>query len=291
MNRIFSTTALLALSCAALIGMVPSAQGAFNIELNYRSPTSPTQEQRDAFEGAKDLWESIITGYVDDNNAAFGAPVGFDGPKIDIYLKAGDGPLGNLGSARPTSNRYLNASGNGFTYALTGRMDFDSDDFGTTQGFNSDVLELIVAHEMGHVLGIGTLWSNNGLYNRTSHPGEYTGAWGIAAYNAEFGQSGTFIPVEQGGGSGTAHFHWNEPDEGAAFTGMLDAQGRDFTYELMTGWLNHRRYLPFISQTTVQSMRDLGYTVASEVPEPSSLATLSLALLGIGWRYRRQRCV
>ena len=47
---------------------------------------------------------------------------------------------------------------------------------------------------------------------------------------------------------------------------------RDFRNELMTGWLNST---PFLSNTTLQSMRDLGYTV---VPEPIGLTTMLMAI-------------
>jgi len=253
------------------------AKALFDIELNYITPVNPSAAERAAFEGAAELWESVITGFVDDNNMASNAPLNFDGPRIDVRISPNDGPGGTLGFAQPLSPIRLNAQGDPYTYASRGTMTFDADDFGTGGLFDAEILKLIVAHEMGHVLGIGTLWAPNGLYQQATRPGEYLGEYGNAAYIAEFDPTADFLPVELGGAAGTIHKHWDEPDNGAAFTGLLDEQGRDFTYEIMTGWFNYIRYDPYISQTTIASLRDLGYTVRT-VPEPSSVV---LAVLGV----------
>ncbi|MBL7373652.1 hypothetical protein INQ23_30490, partial [Escherichia coli] len=41
-------------------------------------------------------------------------------------------------------------------------------------------------------------------------------------------------------------------------TGITDAQGRDLALELLTGALDPDYGEPFLSRTTVQSLRDLG---------------------------------
>lgn len=275
-------------ACAAIwVASWSQAGAGFDIDLNYITPVNPTPAQRAAFEGAAAIWESIITGFVDDNNLASNAPAGFDGLTIDVRITPNDGPGGTLGFAQPLGSIRLQNGDNPFTYATSGRMTFDSDDFGAGGVFDANVLKLIVAHEMGHVLGIGTLWPANGLYRQFSTPGEYLGEFGNAAYRAEFDPTADFIPVELGGQVGTRHVHWDEPDNGAAFTGLLDDQGRDFTYELMTGWLNFRLYDPYISRTTIASLRDLGYTVR-QVPEPSTVVLATLGLVGLAV-YRRRK--
>lgn len=280
------TTSSRVLALGLVLLVCQPAWAVFDIELNYITPVNPSAAERDAFEGAAEMWESIITGYVDDNNTASNAPLNFDGPRIDVRISPNDGPGGTLGFAQPLSPLRLNAMGNPYTYATRGSMTFDSDDFGTGSIFDAEILKLIVAHEMGHVLGIGTLWAPNGLYQQFTRPGEYLGEYGNAAYREEFDPTADFLPVELGGAAGTAHKHWDEPDNGAAFTGLLDDQNRDFTYELMTGWFNFIRYDPYISRTTIASLRDLGYTV-QPVPEPSSVV---LALLGgLGWVAVRRR--
>ena len=47
----------------------------------------------------------------------------------------------------------------------------------------------------------------------------------------------------------------------------------------MTGWLGPDTGETFISETTVMSLQDLGYMVQYSIPEPSTLALLSLAVL------------
>ena len=140
---------------------------------------------------------------------------------------------------------------------------------------------------MAHVIGFGTLWTFNGLY--VDNSGKYTGAHGLASYKTEFGNAlATFVPVELGGGGGTANGHWNEVNNGAGLTGIVDGQGRDMQRELMTGWLNSAT---FVSQTTAAQFRDLGYNVnLLAVPEPGSWALLlvGMPLAGIAaWRRRR----
>jgi hypothetical protein len=79
-------------------------------------------------------------------------------------------------------------------------------------------------HEMGHVLGIGTIWSSLGLLSGAggSNP-MFTGAQATAAYNQIFGTSASGVPVENSGGSGTRDAHWRESI---------------FNTEQMKGWAN-----------------------------------------------------
>ena len=253
----------------------------FDIQLNFIN--APTASEAAAFSAAEATWESIITGYqIDDINNII--------VNIDVNLAAIDG-LGNiLGSAGPSTAK-LNAAGTAVTstylYTQSGSMTFDTADtsaLGLT--FNA-----VVLHEMGHVLGIGTLWSSSavGFAGRqelyVNGSGQYTGAFGLAAYNSEFDQSGTFVPVELGGGSGTANGHWNEVNGGSGPTGIVsNISGQDFRDELMTGWLNSPT---FISTLTTESMRDLGYTVAFAIPEPSSALLLGMGSFALIMRRRK----
>lgn len=130
----------------------------------------------------------------------------------------------------------------------------------------------------------------NNLYDSATF--QYTGAAALAQYQTEFGQAGaTFIPIEQGGGPGTAGGHWDEVDGGAAPTGITDAFGNDMQNELMTGWLNAPT---FISDMTIASFQDLGYQVnfaandAQNVPEPGSLLLLGSCAAGF-FVIRRQK--
>jgi hypothetical protein len=266
------------LTLISLLGISGVTHAQFTITLNYIN--APTASQQTAFNSAKATWEQIITGYQE------GALMGLT---IDVNLSYIDGVGGTLGSAGPTSGVITT----NFLYVTDGAMTFDTSD--------SDDLEIngifddVILHEMGHVIGIGTVWSASAVTGGSvtgrqelyvAGSGQYTGAYGLAAYNSEFSQNGTFVPVELGGGPGTAGGHWNEVDGGAGATGIVsNITGMDFQFELMTGWLNTSQE-PFISNLTIESMRDLGYNVISVVPEPSTAILLSLGCVAL---IRRKR--
>lgn len=251
-KKLAKLAAAVALAAASL-----SANATFDITIDY---TGDSQYQT-YFNQAESFWENIITGY-----QAGSFLTGFT---IAANIEYIDGAYGILGSAGPTSGVLYG----GYAMTTAGGMRFDSADMSAmaTSGSLGDVIR----HEMGHVIGIGTWWEENGLY--VSGSGQYTGANGLAMYKAEFNQpSATYVPVELGGGAGTAGGHWNEIDNGAGLTGVVDSQGRDMRNELMTGWLNAPT---FISKTTVASLQDIGYTVnMNAVPEPESMLLFAFGL-------------
>jgi hypothetical protein len=161
-------------------------------------------------------------------------------------------------------------------------MTFDSADVANL--FAGGAWQNVILHEMAHVLGFGTLWTNNGVYVNGS--GEFLGAIAASYWNSEFGQAGT-PDVELGGGSGTANGHWNEVDGGGALTGIVDSLGRDMRNELMTGWLDSNA---FISDMTIASFQDIGFMGLNAAPEPGSLLLASTAVSIFGFaKLRRSR--
>jgi hypothetical protein len=256
--------AALALTCCA------SAQASFDIQINYSGTW--TSGQLSAFAQAESFWESTISGYQ--------PGVSLTGLNIDAASLYIDGAYGVLGSAGPL-NGVVQA---GHVLPTSGSMRFDSADLAAMESTGS--FASVVTHEMGHVIGFGTLWTWNGVYVDGS--GKYTGLNALAAWRSEFNQPlANWVPVELGGGPGTADGHWNEIDLGAGPTGYTDGQGRDLRDEVMTGWLNAGPNT-FMSQTTKASMMDLGYTVynMSPVPEPASWL---LFALGAPLALRRRR--
>jgi len=93
----------------------------------------------------------------------------------------------------------------------------------------------------------------------------------LEIYRREFVENATFIPVELGGGAGTANSHWDEPWPGGSS-------------DLMTGYLGP--YPITLSDTTVASFADIGYltTVTHAVSEA---ATVWLFLFSMGLVVRR----
>jgi hypothetical protein len=129
-------------------------------------------------------------------------------------------------------------------------MEFDAADVGPLE--ERDQLGSLILHEMGHVLGIGTLWSDFGLLQNPSSAGHtadtyFSGAGGLSGFDAIGGTTytgGMKVPVENTGGGGTMNAHWRESILGT---------------ELMTGYLSNVSNP--LSALTVRSLADLGYTV------------------------------
>ncbi len=101
------------------------------------------------------------------------------------------------------------------------------------------ILTSVIAHEMGHVLGIGTLWSAFGLTSGLS----YIGTNALNAYR-QLGGTGPLL-LEDTGGTGSVGSHWRESI---------------FDRELMTSVAESRDPMP-LSIITIGSLADLGYAV------------------------------
>lgn len=264
---------------AGALCATPAAASGVDLEFSYRNPAAFTAPQRaildDAIVYAEALWEGLITGY----------QPGITIPVVPVEIRtistglasAAFSTTTNQGGFRLTTSGFININPDELeTFASWPRMD---------AGFGLNFVDDLVAHELGHVLGIGTLWVSNGVYVNNSF--RYTGEHGLAAFREEFDPDAEFIPVENAGSVGTMNSHWDQlmrsstqegnpsdPFSLSPETGLLDAMGRDLAFELLTGAIDPDFGEPFLSNFTVQSMRDLGYTV---IPEPTGVALLGVA--------------
>jgi hypothetical protein len=121
----------------------------FTIEVRFLGGL--TQQQMDAFKGAADRWSRMIVGDL--------PSVLVDGEVIDdvLILAQGaeiDGPGRILGQAGPTHVRPATAGDAAFIPAK-GRMTFDTADL--EQMEQEGTLNDVIVHEMGHVIGSGTI--------------------------------------------------------------------------------------------------------------------------------------
>ncbi len=195
-----------------------------------------TASQQGIFTQAAQRIQSIIVGDVPDI-AVPGIGL-IDDVVIDASGLAIDGSGGVLGQAGPTGLRP------GSFLPYSGIMQFDTADLATYEA-NGQLID-IITHEMMHVLGFGTIWSNLGLLvGAGSTAPTFIGPQATAEYNARFNQTGNSVPVEgSAAGPGSADSHWRESI---------------FNNELMSPFINNGTNP--ISRVTVGQFADLGYQV------------------------------
>jgi hypothetical protein len=248
--------------------------GASPFDIVVRFLGSATPAQRQAFADAQARWEGLITGDQEDVHlAADAGDCGPNSPAVnetvdDLLILASivtiDGPGGVLASAGPCFIRNSNQ------LSVLGAMRFDSEDLEDIEA--AGLLPDVILHEMGHVLGFGSLWPlQDFLADPIASGGtdpHFTGAQAIAAFNEVGGgaYAGNKVPVEDTGDEGTVDGHWRESVMGD---------------ELMTGFVDPDQNP--LSKVTIASLADQGYVVNLAGADPYSL---SLSLRASGSRPR-----
>jgi hypothetical protein len=229
-----------------------STSSPFTIEVRFLGGL--TEPQKDAFKAAADRWTTVIVGDL--------PSVRVDGEVIDDVLilaqgTAIDGVGRILGQAGPTALRPASAGRSAYLPAK-GIMSFDTADL-KDMGTNG-TLNDVIAHEMGHVLGMGTIWDYKGLLKGagTVNP-TFNGTMAKREYRTLRGVGGALrrVPVENSGGPGTADSHWRETI---------------FRNELMSGFIDGARNP--LSRVTAASLQDMGYVVDIDAAEPYDLPDL-----------------
>lgn len=276
-NTMTATSAGLTGSPITFTATGSSTVSNFTIDLVYLTAATPAQQA--AFTAAKARWEQVITGDLADyvipgtfNTQDCGANTSqtvsgtVEDLRIYVELDSIDGPSQILGAAGPCA---LRPSGSRLTYV--GLMTFDTADLADLQ--TSGDLGDVILHEMGHVLGYGTLWEViPGLWPTNFLNGScpalnptFIGAAAVNAYTTLNGGGGTSVPVEDTGscsgpgnanGDGTRDSHWEETI---------------FRSELMTGFISGT--VRPLSATSIRSLEDLGYTVNLGAADAFNIAT------------------
>lgn len=204
-----------------------------------------TATQQAAFAQAADRWAKVIVGDLPD--------VIVDGDVIDDVLIIAEGAnLGGVGDVLAEA---------GFTHIRVGGlpckgiMRFDTADLEQMEA--EGTLHDVITHEMGHVLGIGSLWEDMGLVQGigTNDP-QFTGRLAMIEYGHLLGGLAETVPVENVGGDGSVGSHWRESK---------------FRTELMSSTIGGKGNP--ISRLTAGSLIDLGYEVDLDAAEPYVLPT------------------
>ena len=254
----------------------PPPASTFTIDVRFVTAPpnqAPTPSQQAAFDQAAARWKEVILAggapYFVFENAPFcqiNAPLNETVPGVVIFarLTAIDGVGGVLGQAQPCILRDDPPH-----HTAVGVMLFDVLDLATIESTNR--LNAVILHEMGHVLGFGTLWNflSNALltgagtsdpfFNGSSARGAFLAA---AAPPTIF--TGNPVPVENSGGPGTRDSHWREAI---------------LTNELMTGFISAPGVPNPLSAFTAASMRDMGYVVNDAVAD---VFTFQAAIMAAG---------
>jgi hypothetical protein len=304
---------ILSLGCFNLLNAAIN----MSVQFTANADTELTTTQKGLFSSALNFWGSRISGYQDGTTRNWVLTV-------DTFSQAaqnGGVVLGSAGGGGFALSNFVAASSYShgrFIYSTSGVANFNTHPDAGNLGLNSNTIR----HEIGHALGIGTLWEANEVYNdgdasnnfsytvngspyerflNGGTPGQYMGASALTAYRAEYDPDALYIPIELDGGAGTANGHWNEvtdnfgvenqagfdsdPGDGSAAPIVTAGEnaGESLDDELMTGVLSGSAYL---SNTTLKSLEDIGFTV---VPEPATFALIISLVASLSLRPRKKR--
>lgn len=251
----------------------PPDNSGYNITLRFTTDNLTARQQL-VFEDAAARWQTIITGDVA-NIEGFVLPAGaffpgtppvegtLDDVFIDVAFSDLDGPSGLLGRAGPVFVRPCDdLSAPDACLSVYGIMEFDINEFAEGGFFNEQQqYEDVITHEMGHVLGIGTLWEATentegilqdpptvppGIPNPDYDP-RFIGDAAVIEYQGYLAAAGRpsedSVPIANTGGPGNYNGHWREIT---------------FDNELMTPYAGG---LELLSTMTAASLGDVGYTV------------------------------
>lgn len=232
----------------------PTALPGFQITLSFPDSTLTTTQQL-VFQQAANRWQDIIVGDLTNvRDPATGQVID------DILIVASaptiDGAGSILGAAAPTNFR---PGLNGLPWRA--EMFFDAADVSQMEA--TGLLQNVILHEMGHALGLGSMWARAGLVqNAAGTDPIYVGANALREYRSIFGiPSAAGVPVENTGAQGTRGSHWRETV---------------FRTEIMTGYAEPAGVRMPISRMTIGALQDLGYAVnylrADAYAKPVALA-------------------
>ena len=255
-----------------------NVQSDYDVDLRFFGPEMPLSTAG-MFTAAAAKIKAMVVGDVSDifvgtpvdlasGCGVDGLPTAFTGQIDDVIIYASVGPIDGVNSVLAFSFPCFIRTPPPNSQTVIGIMKFDSDDLNNmiAQGNLTDVIQ----HEMLHVVGFGTLWNLYGVLAGAGTAGtRYTGALGVGGCIAMGGATvcpGS-VPVENGGGAGTADSHWRESV---------------FFNELMTGFIQRpsqvlTRPINPLSVMTIQSIGDIGYQVNPKAADDYTIPGTSAA--------------
>lgn len=220
----------------------------FSIEVKFGAGTTDfTTEMKAAIEDAADVWEDAIlqSSFSKEHTLTIevrGEDLGADGFEAKASLEA-------MALRRSPEGNFLPTEGNSTVNTNTEmRQKFAE---------NREYFTNLMAHEFGHVMGIGTLWKVNDLID-TDLGGYRADTQAGNVYNTNR-LTETNIPLTTGQGKGSDDLHWRE---------------EIFDNELMTHEGESIGSSEPLSIMTLASLEDLGwnvnYRVSDVFPNPET---------------------
>jgi len=261
-------------SFAVSVDEAPVDPGSFLIDIRFATAMSTAQEA--AFRSAAARWMALLA---DTELPDMPVPEGFVRCRFperayeervsvvdDLLIIAAVAEIDGAGGAIARAG--FCAVRDGSRLPWFGMMEFDAADLDWVE--TNGVLEAVILHEMGHVLGVGTLWDRFGLLRNPSLAagGEadthFPGALAVQAFDGAGGASytaGAKVPVEnRGTRPGSDDSHWRKNVFGPELMSPSIAPGSS----------------P-LSRVTIASLADMGYAVRMDLadgyrlPGPASL--------------------
>lgn len=244
--------AALATACgdAEIVGPVEGNEpdATFDIEIRLWPGTVLSGTQRGRVEAAAERWEELLSAGIPAVSITGDIGCGATSPVVDeviddlvIYVRVVD--IAALAESGPCLLRQ------GSLLPVTGTVWLDGP--ARLDQLSPSFLQTLVTHEIGHVLGFGTLWRHSGLLIDSALDGggdpHFAGSGAREWFDLLGGQGyvGGKVPVERTGGPGTADSHWRA---------SVFGEGELMSPTVVNGPNP-------LSSITARSLADLGYEV------------------------------
>jgi hypothetical protein len=253
-----TVTATVERAVSRVVVRVVEPTSEFQPEVRFVGPTpSPIVEQQ--IRQAMGRWQSLVVGDLPDITIANagrrcgypddGSPTFVDDLLVVVEVDSIDGPGQVLGAAGPCLVRSRTGAG-GLT--AIGIVTLDSVDVSRLAAEGR--LIATMQHEMGHILGLGTLWAgyfplSSGIGGADPRMTGFRSRMAASTIGVTLDLD-VGVPLENIGGEGTRDGHWRESV---------------FGDELMTGFIGRTNPMSIL---TVQAMADLGYLIDVARAEP-----------------------
>lgn len=237
----------------------------FSIDVRFMGGLNAVQQA--VFQHAAARWAEVIVGDFPSINIGTEIIESLVIEASGISIDGGGTVDGNiLGQSAPTTFRLSNG------LPVKGFMEFDT--FDLEQMETEGILQSVILHEMGHVLGIGTIWkAKHVLVGAGRANPQFVGKEADKEWVKLSHLPARTLPVENHGGSGTADSHWRETVFGS---------------ELMTGFISGASQP--LSRMTIASLADLGYEVDLTKADKFILPShLEVRAMGVGADLERVR--